>query len=200
MLNAMLPVVAVSAIVPAVTAALKFAPPLLVTVKFNDFVPPIAPLAVIAPVVLKIRVLELAVVIPFTVPLNEIGVAAPAPIVNVVLSGIATTPNVICPVDEPPIVVLAVTFNKFTGLMVIALEPLAAIIPAKYTFDGAVAVTPPAKVVFVLLELPIVAIPVLLKVTAFVKLFVFAPSKEKLYDPAASVNVVAVKPPKNATV
>ena len=97
---------------------------------------------------------------PLTVP-KVIGVAAPAPTVNVVPVAKVAFPKVICPVDVPPIVDVPVieTVPKF-----ITPVPAALTVPLIVLELGDVAVTPPVNA-FVPTK---VSVPVLEKVAAFV--------------------------------
>ena len=97
---------------------------------------------------------------PLTVP-KEIGVAYPAPTVNVTPSDKVAFPKVICPVDTPPIVEVPVIE---TVPKLITPVPAALIVPLIVLELGDVAVTPPVNAV-----VPTkVSVPVLEKVTAFV--------------------------------
>ena len=98
---------------------------------------------------------------PLTIP-KEIGVAYPAPTVNVTPSDKVAFPKVICPVDAPPIVDVPVIE---TVPKLITPVPAALTVPLIVLVLGAVAVTPPVNSI-VSLPYPKITIPVLEKVVA----------------------------------
>ena len=151
---------------------------------------PTAPLTVTAPVVLIVRLETVPLSVPVTVD-KEIGVAAPAPTVNVTPSDKVAAPIVICPVDAPPIVEVPVIE---TVPKLITPVPAALTVPLIVLELGDVAVTPPVNAV-----VPTkVRVPVLEKVTAFV---IVPPALiATLYPAAAVLSVVAVKAPLNVIV
>ena len=155
----MAPVVLVSVTVAASTVLPKVVPPELVTVMVPILVPT-APLTVIAPVVSNVR---LAVPLdgPVTV-VRLIGVAAPAPKVRLLFRAIA--PVVIWPVEAPPMVeVPPMVKPVLLSPSVITPVPAAVTVPFTLTALGAVATTPPVKLI-VSEPLPKVTVPVLAKV------------------------------------
>ena len=157
--NVMVPVVLVRVTVEAATVPLKVAPPELVIVNVPTLVP-IAPLTVIDPVVSKVK---LAVLLdgPVTV-VRLIGVATPAPKVRLLLSAIAPivmVPVEVLPIVEAPPMVTPVLLSP----KVMTPVPAAVTVPFTVTALGAVATTPPVKLI-VSPPLPKVTVPVLLKV------------------------------------
>jgi len=155
----MVPVVLVNVTVAASTVLENVVPPDLVTVTVPISVPT-APLTVTAPVVLIVKLETEFNAVPVTED-KEIGVSAPAPTVNVLLSDKVAAPIVICPVDAPPIVESPVIE---TVPKVITPVPAALTVPLIVLELGAVAITPPVNAV-----VPAkVSVPELEKVTAFV--------------------------------
>ena len=71
----------------------------------------------------------------------------------------------ICPVEVPPTVALAVTL---TGVVPRSITPVPAalIVPAMFLLDGALATTPPVNASVSLASLPSVSVPVLANVVA----------------------------------
>ena len=128
---------------------------------------PTAPLTVTAPVVFIVRLDFPKSKVPETED-KVIGVAAPAPTVNVTPSDKVAAAIVICPVDAPPIVDVPVIE---TVPKVITPVPAALTVPLIVLELGAVAITPPVNA-----EEP----PTLTKVTVPVLLNVVAPAIELL--------------------
>ncbi len=126
----------------------------------SALLPPIAPLTVIAPVVFKLKLDELAVVVLSTV-LKLIAAAAPVPIVKVLPLASVVAPKLICPVDVPPMFVVSTTL---TLPRLITPVPAAVIVPCTLICEGVVAVTPPINAVVLLAALLIVTVPLLPKV------------------------------------
>ena len=197
-LKRIFPVVFVSVTVFALTAPEKVAPPELVKVTVPMSVP-IAPDTETAPVVFKVKFDALPAAVPVT-ELKLIGAATPVPTVNVVPSAKVAAPKVICPVEDPPTVELAVTLIGV--LRLITPVPAAETVPAKLILEGAVAITPPVKAELSVASLPKVSVPVFAKVVA-PAILLFAPVSEMLYAlavPAALMPVLTVKLFKKAMV
>ena len=197
----MVPVVAVNVAVVALTVLEKVAPPELVMVRVPISVP-MAPAAATTPVVLIIRFDAVPLVVPVTAS-RLMAFAIPVPTVNVALSANVASPKSINPVAAPPMFAVAVTA---TGVLespnMIVLAPVVAIIvPAILRALGAVAVSPAVKVVLSLEALPMVNVPVLLKVVVPAMELV-VPVMDTLYAlPEAAVrDVVAVRLSKKDTV
>jgi hypothetical protein len=199
-LKAIVPVVLVSATVPALTAPVKAVPPELVIVKVLRPIEevPTVPLTLILPVVFNVRLDKLVVAPPVT-ELKLIGAAVPVPIVNVLLLTIFVAPKVICPVEVPPTVVLAVTL--IGELRLITPVPAADIVPAIFTCEAAVAVIPPVNAFVLVFTAPIVIVPVLPSVVT-PEILLLLPVSETLYALAVpvAVKLLAFKFPRKATV
>ena len=117
------------------------------------------------PVVLIVKLETVLAAVPVTVD-KVIGVAAPAPTVNVTPSAKVAAPKVICPVDVPPTVELPPTLMPvLASPKVITPVPAAVTVPFKLMLLGAVATTPPVNAI-VSLPFPRVTVPVLEKVVA----------------------------------
>ena len=137
-LNAIVPAVAVRVVVESVTAPVKVVPPELVTVKVPMLVP-IAPTET-TPVVLI--VIFCAVPVEPVIDVMVSALRAPVPIVKLAPEDKVVAPRVMAPVAVPPSKVVAVTLTVLLKLITLA-PVLAAIVPAKVTLLGAVAVKPP---------------------------------------------------------
>ena len=152
-----------SALAP--TAPLKVVPPELVIVRVPISVP-IAPLTATTPVVLIVRLEALPEAVPAT-ELKLIALAIPVPKVSVTPSAKVVAPRLIAPVAVPPIVVVAKMLTGVVPRFIALVELLAAIVPDKYFVLGAVAIRPLVKVK-VPRAAPSVKVPVLLKVARLV--------------------------------
>ena len=93
------------------------------------------------------------------------GVAAPVPIVIVKPLLMVALPSVICPVDAPPTVELAVTVTAVVPRLITPV-PKAEIVPAIDLLLGAVAITPAVNWVLSPAASPNVSVPVFLNSTA----------------------------------
>ena len=151
LLNAIVPVVAVNAILltrspSAPTAPWKVAPPDRVTVIAPMSVP-IAPCTSTAPVTLKVTLEESAT--PPAVPVMEASVTLlepPVPTVKVVLSAIVVAPRVIAPLPEDKVALLE-TVVAPSVRAVLVVETLPTIVLALLVLDKPpVKVWPPPKV------------------------------------------------------
>ena len=93
---------------------------------------PTAPLTVTAPVVFILRLDVPKSKVPETED-KEIGVAYPAPTVNVTSFAKVAAPKVICPVDVPPTVEFAVTETGVADVpaKLIAADPIAVTVPPR---------------------------------------------------------------------
>ena len=127
---------------------------------------PTAPLTLMTPVVFNVKFDTVPLAVPVTAP-KLIAFAIPVPTVNVTLSANVASAKVMVPVEPPPTVAFAVTAIAVLPKLM-ALVPLAAIVPAIDLLLGAVAVTPPVNVSVSDASFPKVTVPVLVKVTAFV--------------------------------
>ena len=142
------------------TAPLKVVPPELVMVRVPILVPTAPPMAT-SPVVLIVR-FALPLTGPVTV-VSVIGVAAPAPTVRLLFRLIA--PVVIWPVDAPPMIDVPPMLTAVPlSPKVITPVPAAVTIPFTVIALGAVATTPPVKLMVSALSLPKAKVPVLAKV------------------------------------
>ncbi len=122
--------------------------------------PPIAPLAVIAPKVFNVKLDEFAVV-ALSIELKLIIFAMPVPTVNVLPLASVVAPKLICPVDVPPMFVVSTTLTLPRLIMPV---PAAEIVPSTLTCEGAVAVTPPVNALVLPVALLRVSAPVLANV------------------------------------
>ena len=156
----------------ASTVLEKVVPPdwVMVTVPISV---PTAPLIVTAPMVLIVR-FEL---VPLAVPVTDERLkvfAIPVPTVSVTPSAKVAAPKVICPVEVPPTVELPDTVTPDVPKLMTPV-PAAVIVPLIVLLLGAVAVTPPVKLI-VSLPLPNVTLPVLEKVVAPAMVFEVPPN------------------------
>ena len=168
--NTIVPVVAVRTTLairsaPPPTAPLKVVPPELVMVKVPISVP-MVPLTATAPVVLIVRFEARPDAVPAT-EVKLIALAMPVPKVKVTLSAKVIAPKLIAPVAVPPIAVVARMLTGVVPKLIALVVLLAASVPDRYFVLGAVAVKPLVKVSVPPLA-PKVKVPVLLKVTVSV--------------------------------
>ena len=119
-------------------------------------VPRLTVLAVTVPVVLRVKPDPAPPLL--TVP-KVMGVAAPVPIVSVKPLLMVALPSVICPVDAPPTVELAVTVTAVVPRLITPV-PKAEIVPAIDLLLGAVAITPAVNWVLSPAASPNVNVPV----------------------------------------
>ena len=124
---------------------------------------PIAPFRITAPVDVTVRLLTAPAAVPLTDP-SVIAFAIPVPTVRVTALAKVALPSVIAPVDVPPTVVVPATETPVLPKL-ISPTPAAVMVPLSVLEEGAVAATPPVKLI-VSAPSPKVSVPVLLKVVA----------------------------------
>jgi hypothetical protein len=124
---------------------------------------PIAPFKITAPVDVTVRLLTAPDVVPLTEP-RVIAFAIPVPTVNVTPLAKVASPKVMAPVDVPPTVVVPPTVTEVVPRLITPV-PAAVMVPLSVFEEGAVAATPPVKLI-VSPPFPKVSVPVLLKVVA----------------------------------
>jgi hypothetical protein len=157
---------------PAVRAIAPLPVMVLFTVKLLGFelaltapiFVPIAPFKITAPVDVTARLLTAPAAVPVTDP-KVTAFAIPVPTVNVTPLAKVASPKVMAPVDVPPTVVVVPPTATEVVPRLITPVPAAVIVPLSVFEEGAVATTPPVKLI-VSAPSPKVSVPVLLKVVA----------------------------------
>ena len=122
---------------------------------------PIAPFKITAPVDVTVRLLTAPDAVPVTEP-RVIAFAIPVPTKRVNPLAKVAFPKVMAPVDVPPTVVGPPTVTEVVPRLITPV-PAAVIVPLMALLEGAVAATPPVKLI-VSPPFPRVSVPVLLKV------------------------------------
>ena len=150
--------------VAALTVLLNVVPPdwVMVTVPISV---PTAPPMVAVPVVLIVILEAVLPAVPVTDERLKV-LAIPVPTVSVTPSAKVAAPKVICPIEVPPTVELPPTLIPvLLSPNVMTPTPAAVTMPFKLIALGAVAITPPVKLI-VSPSLPKVTVPVFEKVVA----------------------------------
>ena len=164
-----------------ILAATEFASaPYMETVLILPAAPlPMAPLLVMAPWVLTVRVSEAPPSVPDTEARDTVRLE-PAPTTRSTPLFRVVAARVMVPVEAPPKVASSVTVMALVPKLKTPV-PAVLMLPAILLEDGAVAVTPLVKVVVSAAALPMVKVPILAKVTALV--MAPPPVMAKLYPP-----------------